>query len=514
MVRPGRVGLAVIVQFFISHWSYGINQNTSWPAISCYVCSHLENVACDKDVTILKKDVKRHVASFATQQFRGKAAWSHDGLVLPLQPYCYTSVVRVLKDGEVISFFDRGGAYPGAGDASGCVKEHTETKQQWDENNQHPALKYYIFCRTAFCNTITMEKLEQQCFKNNEQFDPPAFLGHAKATDGAVRQSFPGVHMIPVIATLLGVGVSSSLSSVWHAVVALLWSFDLHGAQALRCFSCADDGARTAAYLHNCYNVPTAMETVDCPDRYPPPNNYKMVLRQQGYCATWLEQFPNGGGRTNVISRGCVYPGGEPDNCLQVDAEIQRLVGPGIDYNPDGTVVITSLGGWFDKKNPNGGQKTIIPRLRMVKYCRFDKCNQITYNELVQWCFGGVGSTLTTRDLSVPITTPSTRLPVTYSKKDEDRIKEERLKMEREFVIAWTQELKIRYEYFLKIKQKWEAEKTPTVAKDKEIEEEDFFEVTTKRNTRINHAGRRSIDWLLLALPMCAWRGTLLVHVV
>ncbi|XP_055357738.1 uncharacterized protein LOC129602671 isoform X2 [Paramacrobiotus metropolitanus] len=369
---------------------HALQQNSTFPPIKCFTCADMKISAaeenhsafCRQNLNLLRYD-PQNTRSFATEYMRSPRVWGMDGLVLPQQPYCFTYILQFKKDGAVLNYLVRSGGWPGYKPPTGCIKEEMTTKNPLEAINQYPTLKYYIFCSTNLCNNIGQDEFTRQCFAKDEDFNPPKTIfaqkRDAENSDGAaVSCDRRMLSCLTIISITLG-GFSLGRCTVLVGLAGFL----VRSADALQCYACADDG-RPASQLLPCYNVlaqgKELPSTVNCPDRYPPPNGYDMVWLQKGYCATWLNRMPTPtkGAYVDFINRGCVYPGGEPDNCLEVNME---------------------------PPTPQPGVPQWSPRLRVVKYCRTDRCNSETFTAFVAEC---IDKTLTTRDLSSVMTTPST----------------------------------------------------------------------------------------------------------
>ncbi|XP_055353688.1 uncharacterized protein LOC129599467 isoform X2 [Paramacrobiotus metropolitanus] len=330
-----------------------------------------------------------------------------DGMVLPLQPYCFTFILQIKKDNDVLTFLVRSGGWPGYNPPSGCVKENAVTKDPRLPHNQYPTLKYYIFCSTSLCNSITRSEMARQCFTKNEEFNPAA--KSRSDSDGAQRAVICDLWTLSFLTTVSM--VMCVFSSMRSAVLVGLVASLVRSADALQCYVCEDDSTKPASDTRSCYDAVGLKDTVNCPDRFPPPNNLDLVVVQKGYCATWVDKIPADKSYKTVIGRGCVYPGGPPDNCLEVEYTPRRPF-PQIFYlNP--TDVNTVIHHYQSGANdPN----KFVSRTRFVKYCLSDRCNAWSHTAFVAEC---IDKTLTTRGPSPVMTTPAITVPTVTTKTPE-----------------------------------------------------------------------------------------------
>ncbi|XP_055357372.1 uncharacterized protein LOC129602376 isoform X2 [Paramacrobiotus metropolitanus] len=351
MVKPSIIGPALLIQSLLMG-CYALNQATYYPNITCYQCRRMQN--CDSN----PQDSDESPTLIAPMKFESWAAWANRGLVLPQRPYCFSYISQVrMPDGSNTNIFGRGAGHLGAATPIPCWEERTsmDTAQVFTR---------YIFCPTSYCNTITKSQLGNQCFTAKEL---RSLQINQNNTAEALRTTISQRIMLPGMAVLVlraAYEMTSAVPRIARAATVILSLLScVSYIQALRCYACKDplwsyERDMAAGYpVSDCYNSTALLgpaQQEDCNEF----KIYPLYAKQKGYCATWIQER-NG---VYIMERGCVYPGGEPDDCLAVNGD--RF----------GTYA-------------NGSTQTI--RFRWTaQYCADrDFCNNINFADFVYQCF-------------------------------------------------------------------------------------------------------------------------------
>ncbi|XP_055358017.1 uncharacterized protein LOC129602869 [Paramacrobiotus metropolitanus] len=338
---------------------------------------------------VLLRSDPTSMATRGTYRSEGLNAWQHEGPLLPLKPYCMTSLMRIEYGGGAVgTLFVRDVGYPGERPGT-CVTVN-------DVTDNFPVMTK-VLGHFRYGPNLFPTGYSGSSWQPFEQTKS----GNATTSTAAAQNRHSGLRAIATVALLLilTTGPDHILRSVtrMRSVALLGGGFAVLGifavpTSALRCYSCKDEPNAPASVAQNCYTMPAMLGAgaiVDCNERKPPPMAIGITMRQTGFCAMWLEQFTNpfgGGMRLSYLARGCVYPGGEePDaGCLTV----------------------------------NGANPIMPDRALTVTYCRDgDLCNGAIYPDFISECFGGGGTTVTTRDFNVtnmstmPTTTTTPFIP-------------------------------------------------------------------------------------------------------
>ncbi|XP_055357590.1 uncharacterized protein LOC129602567 [Paramacrobiotus metropolitanus] len=371
-----------------------LTQDSVFPPIRCYNCTKTTARSdCDRSPANLNQ-----ISTLPPYKFQGLTAWSNfdrddgdslKGMILPQQPWCFSYIQQIRpKNGFYISYFGRDAGYPG-GTAPPCYEE-TSTDQ--DGNT---VIIRYMFCASDLCNTITMDELSKQCWTNG------SLTRALDVASAATRPAIFSARVIPgFVASLLLARDARSTSSVMRLLTMIFATFALvPSAHALKCYRCKDmmsTDSTNVLLTQNCYTSPLLLgpaQMQECRYDYYPRSRVKIFMQQKPYCATWITDYRLAG-QTNYsyfLGRGCVYPGGQPDDCLRVNGSL----------NADPTL-----------------NQSALERYITIQYCDQDFCNKDPFESLVSKCFQNnyVGGTTppipVTRDFTdknaTIVTTPAT----------------------------------------------------------------------------------------------------------
>ncbi|XP_055357652.1 uncharacterized protein LOC129602605 [Paramacrobiotus metropolitanus] len=356
MDKSRSFGIVLLMQVLFGG-CYARNQSSTYPAITCYRCNVTQQKNCDT--------VPQGAFLVNPFLFTGPMAWAgpnRTGLVLPLQPFCYSYLTQIrMTNGINRKTFGRNAGYFGTSTIKPCFEE------VWKNDKNDTVVARYAFCATSNCNTITMDDLANQCFTKAElrALEGNGTTGGAGRASESLHGILPGILMFALSAAY---EVPASISRTVRVAAVLLTALScLPYIQAMTCYRCQDYVDPDGNQEKNCWFNPILLgpaEREDCSDMpMSIPGVVKIYTKQKGYCATWIREQRDIQTQKKyyTLGRGCAYPGGEPDDCLNVN----------------GTTTVPVA----------GGGTAPFYNVWTAQYCLGDLCNNIAFQDFINKCY-------------------------------------------------------------------------------------------------------------------------------